>query len=140
PLDDEVERGLAVAHRLAEVAAQRAREEPPVLDDERIVESHRLTEALHVFGRRVRRQQHERRVAREVEDEKNHERDAEEDEQGLQQPAGEVRLHEARRRRATASMCGVCGNMSTGCTHSSRSPARTTSPRSRGSLAWLQEA
>src|SRR5207247_9332841 len=103
------------------------------------VDAHGLTEALHVFGRRVRRQQHERRVAREVEDEKNHERDAEEDEQRLQQPAGEVRLHEARRRRATASMCGVCGNMSTGCTHSSWYPWRARSLTSRASVDGLHD-
>src|SRR2546430_1253092 len=139
PLDNEIERGLAVAHRLAEVAAQRAREEARVLDEERIVESHRLAEALHVLGRRIRRQQDEGRVAREVEDEEDDERDAEKDEQRLEQPTGEVRPHGARRRPATASMCAVCGNMSTGCTHSRRYPSRTRSPRSRASVAGLQE-
>ena len=38
----------------------------------------------------------------------------------LEQSPGKERPHAGRRRRATASMCGVCGNMSTGCTHSSR--------------------
>ena len=72
-----------MADRLAEIAAQRAREEAPVLDDERIVEPHRLAEALHVLGRGVRRQQEQRRVTGEVEDEKDDERDAEEDQQRL---------------------------------------------------------
>ena len=39
---------------------------------------------------------------------------------GLREPPEEVDAHAARRRRAMASMCGVCGNMSTGCTHSTR--------------------
>ena len=67
---------------------------------------------------RVGRQQHERGIAREKQDAEHDERDAEQHEQRLQESPEEVDLH-ARRRRATASMCGVCGNMSTGCTHSS---------------------
>ena len=57
-------------------------------------------------------------VAGEVQDEEDHHRDAEQDEERLPEPADEVGLH--RKRCATTSMCGVCGNMSTGCTHSSR--------------------
>ena len=49
-LEDEVEGGLAVPDRLAEVAAQRAREEAAVLHEERVVEAHRLPELLDVLG------------------------------------------------------------------------------------------
>src|SRR5574341_412304 len=119
-LDHQVEGGLAVAHRLAEVATERTGEETPVLDEERIVESHRLAEAFHVLGRRVRRQEDQRRIAREVEDEEDDEGDAEQDQEGLEEPPDQENLHVPRARRATASIWGVCGNMSTGCTHSSR--------------------
>jgi hypothetical protein len=54
-----------------------------------------------------------------MEDKEDDEGDAEQDEERLEQPAEEVDPH-ARRRRATASICGVWGNMSTGCTHSRR--------------------
>ena len=43
---DQVEGGLAVADRLAEVAPQGAVEEAAVLHEERIVEAHRLAEPL----------------------------------------------------------------------------------------------
>ena len=109
-----------MAHRLAEVAVERADEEAAVLHDERIVEAHRLPELLHVLFGRVGRQQHQRRIAGEIQDEKDDEGDPQQDQQRLGQPAGQEDLHDARRRRATASMCGVCGNMSTGSTHSSR--------------------
>jgi hypothetical protein len=121
-LDDQVERRLAVAHGLSEIAAQRAGEEAAVLDDERIIEAHRLAELPDVLFGRIGRQQHQRWIAGEIQDEEHDEGDAEQDQQRLGQPPREEDLHGARRRRATASMCGVCGNMSTGSTHSSRYP------------------
>ncbi len=57
PLEHEVHGGLAVAQRLAEVAAHRALEEAQVLDRDRIVEAHRLAELRDVLGGRVGRQQ-----------------------------------------------------------------------------------
>ena len=110
---------LTVPHRLAEVSAQGPGEEAPVLHDEWIVEAHRLAEATHVLRRRLRRQQHQRGIAREVQDQEDDERHAEQDHQRLPQSPDEERPH-ARVRRATASMWGVWGNMSTGCTQSSR--------------------
>ena len=119
-LEDERKGGLAVAHGLAEIAAEGAAEESPVLDDERIVEAHGLPEVPDVFGRGVRGQEQEGGIPRQVQDEEHHEGDAEQHEHRLGEPAEQVDDHAARRRRAMASMCGVCGNMSTGCTHSSR--------------------
>ena len=48
-VDHQVEGGLAVPDRLAEVAPQGARQEAPVLDDEGIVEAHGLAEAADVL-------------------------------------------------------------------------------------------
>jgi hypothetical protein len=53
-------------------------------------------------------------------DEEHDERNTEHDDERLGQPSGQDRLHPPRVSRAMASMCGVWGNMSTGCTHSSR--------------------
>ena len=117
PFHHEIEGGLAVADRLSEVAAQSAREEAAVLNEEGIIEAHLLAELRDVFDARVGRKKEKGRVARQEQDAEYHERNAEEDEKGLQQSPKEIDLH-VRRRRATASMCGVWGNMSTGCTHS----------------------
>ena len=111
--------GFAVTDRLAEVAPQGAAEESPVLHEEGIVEAHRLAEAADVLGAGVGRQQHQRGISGEMQDEEDDEGHAEQHDQRLQQSPHEVGRH-ARLRRATASMCGVWGNMSTGCTHSSR--------------------
>src|SRR6266480_2254958 len=117
---------------------RRAREEAAVLHEEWVVEAHRLPEALDVLRGRVRRQQHQRGVAGEMQNEEDDERHAEQHQQRLEQPPREVDPH-ARESRATASMWGVCGNMSTGWTHSSRYPWRTRSPRSRASVAGLHD-
>src|SRR5262245_51705204 len=128
-----------MADGLSEVPAQGTREEAAVLHDERIVEAHRLAELPHVLLGRIRRQQHQRRIAGEIEDEEHDEGNAQQDQQRLGQATRQEDLHGARRRRATASICGVCGNMSTGSTHSSRYPWRTRSPTSRASVDGLHE-
>ncbi len=113
--------GLAVADRLAEITAQRALEKADVLHGHVIVEAHGLAEMRHVLGRRVGRQEQRRGVAREMENQENDDGYAEEDQHRLPQASQQVRPHAvAFSRRATASMWGVWGNMSTGCTHSSR--------------------
>src|SRR5205085_5384681 len=109
-LHHEIERRLAVSNRLSEVPAKRARKKTPVLDQERVVETHLLPEFRDVFDARVRRQQNERGISGQEEDAEDDEGDAEENEQRLQESPEEVNLH-VRRRRATASMCGVWGNM-----------------------------
>ena len=83
-LDHQVEGGLAVTDRLAEVAAQGAGEEAPVLDDEGIVEAHRLAKAPDVLGGRLRGQEDHGGIAGEIQDEEHHEGDAEQDEEGLE--------------------------------------------------------
>src|SRR4030095_4754179 len=118
PLGHQVEGGFAVPDRLTEVTAQRAAEEPPVLHEEGIVEAHRLAEAPAVLRAGVGGQQHQGGISSEMQDEEDHEGYAEQHDQRLEQSPCEVGRH-ARLRRATASMCGVWGNMSTGCTHSS---------------------
>src|SRR5262249_30353125 len=138
PLHDQTERRFTVTDGLAEVALESAAQKAAVLYEERIVEAHRLPEALDVFSARVRREQHGRRIPGQMQDEEDDERDTEQDDERLGEPTDEVRGH-ARRRRATASMWGVCGNMSTGCTHSSRYPCRNRSPTSRASVAGLHE-
>src|SRR5574342_466473 len=113
--------GLAVADRLAEIAAQGPLEEAEVLHEHGIVKAHGLAEAGHVLGRRVGRQEEGGRVTGEVQYQEHDDRDAEEHEHRLPEPAEEIGPHaRARSNLATASMCGVCGNMSTGCTHSRR--------------------
>src|SRR5581483_3800325 len=105
------------------VAAHGALQEAAVLHQERIVEAHQLAELLDVFRARVGRQEDEGGIAGEVEDREDDEGDTEQDEPGLPEPAEEVLLHAAGRRRpgyaapapsrtsrATASMWGVWGN------------------------------
>ncbi len=103
-LEHEIERGLTVPDRLAEVSPEGARQKAPVLHDEGIVEPHHLAEAKDVLGGGVRRQEHEGRIAGQIEDEEHHEGDAEEDEKRLEQPSEQVDLHTPCERRATASM------------------------------------
>ena len=108
-----------MADGLTEVAGERPTEKAAVLDEERIVEPHRLPELLEILGGGVGREENGRGITGQMQDEEDDERHTEQDDQRLSEAADEVCGH-ARRRRATASMWGVCGNMSTGCTHSSR--------------------
>ena len=120
-LEHEPHRGLAVTQRLPEVAPHRALEEAHVLDRHRIVEAHRGAELRDVLRGGVGGQQERGGIAGQVQDQEHDHRDAEEHEQRLPEAPPQVRLHEITcSSRATASMCGVCGNMSTGWTHSSR--------------------
>jgi len=121
PLEHERHGGLPMAQGLAEVSAQRSLQEAQVLDGHGIVEAHGLAEAGDVLGGRIGREEERGRIAREMQDEKDHDGDAEENENGLPQAPQQVGLHvRVRSSLATASMWGVCGNMSTGCTHSTR--------------------
>jgi len=70
-----------VTDGLAEVALESAAKEAAVLHEERIVETHRLPESLEIFCAGVRRQKHRRRIAGEMQDEEDDERDAEQDDQ-----------------------------------------------------------
>src|SRR5439155_19296858 len=93
PLEHEPHGRFAVTQRIPEVAPQRALEEAQVLHGHGIVEPHGLAELGEVFGGGVGRQQQERRVARQMEDEEDDGRDAEEHQTRLPAAAQQVRLH-----------------------------------------------
>src|SRR5438552_14380094 len=93
PLEHEPHGRFAVTQRIPEVAPQRALEEAQVLHGYGIVKPHGLAELGEVFGGGVGRQQQERRVARQMEDEEDDGRDPEEHQTRLPAAAQQVRLH-----------------------------------------------
>ena len=92
-LEDQSERGDLMLEREAEVSADGPREKAQVLDPERVVEPQQGAELPDILLARLERQEQARRVPGEVEKPEDDHRDAEEDEEALQEPAQDVGEH-----------------------------------------------
>src|SRR6185312_13850289 len=91
--EDERQRGGAIAERGAEVAVERAAEELQVLHRGRLVEAHLVAELGDLRGWGVERQQHGGGVAGEPGQAEDDDRDAEENEDAVQQALQDVDEH-----------------------------------------------
>jgi hypothetical protein len=83
------------AHGVAEVAVQGVPDIGEVLHPERPVEAPGGAECLDGFGRRIGRQDHHRRIARQVQDKEGEGDDEEDRQDGAQQAADEITQHQA---------------------------------------------
>src|SRR5205814_10508580 len=92
-LEDQAERVLLVTQRLAEVAAQGARQEAPVLDGERIVEAEALAELVHVLRLDVHGHEEQDRIAREAHHREDRGQREEDDERRLAEARQDVGPH-----------------------------------------------
>ena len=92
-LEDQGEGGHLVLEREPEVAADGAGEEAQVLDPQRIVEPEQRAELPDVLLARLERQEQPRRIAGEVQEPEDDHRDAEQNEQALQEPPQDVGEH-----------------------------------------------
>ena len=92
-LEDQAQRRLVVGQRRAEVAVAEPGQKVQVLGREGLIEPHRVAQLDELRARRVRRQHERRRIAREMEQQEDHQRDAEQHEDGLNETADDVARH-----------------------------------------------
>ena len=90
PLEEDPEGAVADDEGVAEVAADGARQEPAVLEQERIVEAERATQVGDRLPGGLRRQQHRRRIAGQVQEGEHHEGDGDAREDGVDETVGDV--------------------------------------------------
>ena len=81
--------------RSPEVAVRRARQEAPVLDQERVVEAQALAELVHIFRLDVHRQEEEDGIAAEANQEEHRREREEHHQRRLAEPREHVAAHEA---------------------------------------------
>ena len=80
----------------AEITSHRPRQEPDVLDPERIVEPEQGAELPDVLLARLERQEQPGRIAGQVQEPEDDHGDAEQDEPALQEPPREIGEHQRR--------------------------------------------